>query len=221
MNPQRRSALAALTSLALVIAATPLRAADKVPREGTEYRLVSPPQSADDRARVEVIEFFSYACPHCFSFEPLIMSWSKQLPADVVLRRVPVLFRPDWIPVAMLYYTLEVLDELGRMHQVVFNAIHKEKQNLSTPAGVADFMERNGVPRNKFTETYSSFAVQTRTQRSGKLQSAYKVDEVPMMAVDGLFVTSNSMVGGAHEAVFPVLDYLIGEARKRRKLSKT
>jgi thiol:disulfide interchange protein DsbA len=104
---------------------------------------------------------------------------------------------------------------------LIFDAIHKDHQVLATEAAIGDFLEKNGVPRKKFTEAFESFSVQSKVQRSIQLQSAYKLDGVPAMGVDGRYVTNNVMVGGRHEAVLPVVDYLIGEARKLHKLPKT
>src|SRR5256885_2114922 len=57
--------------------------------EGTDYRKVEPRQPTDSPGKIEVIEFFSYACPHCNEFYPLVSIWQAKLPKNVVFRRVP------------------------------------------------------------------------------------------------------------------------------------
>ena len=52
----------------------------------------------DALPRIEVVDFFWYSCPHCNAFEPLLQAWSRKLPEDVVLRRVPAAFRDDMVP---------------------------------------------------------------------------------------------------------------------------
>jgi protein dithiol oxidoreductase (disulfide-forming) len=219
MNVLRRKALAAAPFL-LTLAASPLRALaqDTVPAEGKEYRAVSPPLAPESKTKVEVIEFFSYACPHCYAFEPVIEPWIAKLPPVVTFTRVPVLFYESWVPLARLYYTLDALGEVKRLHGTVFDAIHKEHQRLIDEAGIGAFLEKQGVPRKKFTDAWNSFSVQSRMPRVAQLLAAYNIDAVPEIAVDGRYVTSNTMVGGSHEAVLPVVDYLIAQARKTRKL---
>jgi thiol:disulfide interchange protein DsbA len=80
------------------------------PAEGTHYVRLQQPAAVAAAGKLEVVEFFWYECPHCNAFEPALEAWSKKLPADVVLRRVPVWFQE--VPFASqqrLFYTLEVL----------------------------------------------------------------------------------------------------------------
>lgn len=220
MNPIRRKLLVSVGWSALAGVGAPAFAQKPSPREGTEYRLVSPPLSPDDATKVEVIEFFSYACPHCFDFEPSIEPWIKALPAYVTFERVPVVYHETWLGPARLYYTLDALGENKRLDPAVFDAIHKEHLNLSSQEAIAKFLETKGIPQKKFADAYNSFSVQSKMRRGDRLQAEYKIDQVPELAIDGRFVTSNSMVGGKHEDVLPVADYLIELARKERKLPK-
>jgi thiol:disulfide interchange protein DsbA len=216
MKPYRRMLLAALASMLL---AAPVLA-QKKPEQGIDYNLISPSLPPESNTSVEVIEFFWYGCPHCYAFEPAITPWIKTLRGDVTFHRVPAVFHESWTPHAKLYYALEALGETDRLHKTVFDAIHQDKQQLATEASIAEFLEKHGIPRKKFTDAFNSFTVQSKIQRSLKLQAAYKIDGVPAMAVDGRYVTSNTMVGGSHGAVLPVVDYLIVEARKQKKLPK-
>jgi protein dithiol oxidoreductase (disulfide-forming) len=221
MNPFRRKVLASMGYGTLALAAAPVFAQDKGPRAGADYIVLSPPLPPESKTRVEVIEFFWYGCPHCYAFEPIIEPWIKKLSPEVLFHRIPAVFNDSWVPHAKLYYSLEILGEVDRLHGVIFDTIHKDHQILATESAIADFLEKNGVPRKKFTEAFESFSVQSKVQRSIQLQSAYKLDGVPAMGVDGRYVTNNVLVGGRHEAVLPVVDYLIGEARKLHKLPKT
>ncbi len=218
MNRFRRNALISLGSLPLALASLPAFAQKKVPQAGTEYRLVTPPLPPESKTRVEVLEFFWYGCPHCYAFEPVIEPWVKKLPADVMFSRMPTVFDKTWVPHAMLYYSLELLGEVDRMHAKVFDGIHQGHLQLANETAIADFLEKNGVARTKFVEAYRSFSVQSKVLRAGQLQKAYNIDSVPTMGVDGRYVTLATMVRNSHEAVLPVLDYLIVEARKYHKI---
>jgi thiol:disulfide interchange protein DsbA len=210
MNPSRRKILAA-TPLAIGLAAAPTLVFGQGtdPKEGTDYKPVSPQLPVENKAKIEVIEFFSYACPHCFAFEPTVEPWIKQLPPVVSFRRVPAIFFETWVPVARLYYALEVLGETERMNKIVFDAIHVEHQRLTTDAAVVDFMEKNGVLRNKFTDAYNSFTVQSKMPHTQQVFAAYNADAVPEFGVDGRYLAP---------AVLPTVDYLIAQSRKTRKL---
>ncbi len=222
MHPSRRHALLSLGSATLAVASgclpATLFAQQKTPEEGFEYRLLSPPLPPESASKVEVLEFFWYGCPHCYAFEPSIEPWIKTLPGDVLFRRIPAVFYEAWVPHAKLYYTLEVLGETERLHGAIFNAIHELHQPLITEAEIGTFLEAKGIPRKKFTSAWNSFSVQSKIQRSTRLQASYKIDGVPAMGVDGIYMTANTMTSdGKHESVLPVVDYLIIEARKQHK----
>ena len=118
----RRLALIA----AFLFATLPLYATAQMaaPQEGKEYLRLKNPQPVETGKNIEVIEFFSYGCPHCGEFEPILQNWLKTKPADVQFRRIPVMFQERWIPLAKMYYTLEALGEESRLSPEMFVAIH-------------------------------------------------------------------------------------------------
>src|SRR5262245_32614090 len=75
-------------------------------QEGKQYVRLKNPIPVETGKNIEVIEFFSYGCPHCADFEPILQGWLKTAPPDVQFRRVPVLFQEAWVPLAKIYYTL-------------------------------------------------------------------------------------------------------------------
>ncbi|HEU0199263.1 MAG TPA: thiol:disulfide interchange protein DsbA/DsbL, partial [Burkholderiaceae bacterium] len=131
MNMNRRRTL--LATLTLLAFATPLRlfaqAKGGQPSEGTEFRRVSPPQAVETGDKIEVLEFFWYGCPHCYSFMPSLEAWRAKLPADVEYRRLPVAFDNSRAAHTKIYYALEQLKRLD-LHEKVFRAIHVNKKNL-------------------------------------------------------------------------------------------
>ena len=99
-----------LLAAALAVLAPPSPAQ---PVEGSDYKKLEPPLPTDSPGKIEVIEFFSYGCPHCNAFHPLISAWAAKLPKDVVFKRVPVSFnRPQWINLARAYYALQATGDL-------------------------------------------------------------------------------------------------------------
>ena len=203
MNRVRRFTLGALLALS---AASAFGAA----QAGREYALIDPPQPSGAPGKVEVIEFFSFACPHCNHFEPALEAWRRNLPANVVLRRVPVIFgHGEWLPLAKLEIALEALGESDRLAGKVFHALHEEHINLGNPSICADWVAHQGVDRQKFLEAFNSFAVETRTQQANMKAQAYGIDQVPSLVVDGRFRTNPALAGGSNESTLAVVDELI------------
>ena len=185
-------------------------------QEGQDFELVNPPQ-ATEKGKIEVIEFFSYMCPHCDHFDPVLNNWLKNQPKDVVFRRIPVVFRPQWEAPARLFYTLEAMGELDKLHSAAFTAIHREGANLMTESGVTDWAVKKGLDRKKFSDTYNSFAVQSKAMGSKQKQGSYGIPGVPAMVVAGKYRTPDNFSGG-NEAMLKIVDDLI--VKSRNEMSK-
>lgn len=172
------------------------------------------PRSAP--GKIEVVEFFWYGCPHCYSFEPRVNAWSKNLPADVVFSKVPVRWpskRVNFEGHQKLYYTLEAMGKLATAHTKVFEAMHKDKKVLADDAQIFDFAQSIGLNREEFANVYKSFAVSTKCARAATLLEAYGPDGVPTLGIDGKFITSAS-IAGSEENALRVADALIKRQRQ-------
>lgn len=154
--------------------------------EGTDYRKIEPPQPAVSPGKIEVIEFFSYMCPHCKEFYPLVTTWAAKLPKNVVFRRVPVGFnRPPWINLARAYYALQASGDLDKLDGALFHAIHEEHLQLFDEPSLADWVAKNGGNADKFAAAYTSFGVNNQTVQADQLAEHYRIEAVPTMAVNG------------------------------------
>jgi thiol:disulfide interchange protein DsbA len=191
----------------------------KVPQELKDYVPLRPPQPTENANKIEVLEFFQYTCPHCYSYDPVLAAWRKTLPADVEYRRNPIAWDQSTAPHVRIYYTLEALKRTDEMHGKVFRAIQVDRRPLLKPDEIADFMAANGIDRKLWLDTYNSFTVNARTNRASQVWKAYRVDGTPSVAVDGKWLTAPSMVG-TREGSLAVLDYLIGRARNERQGKK-
>ena len=189
-------------------------AAQGGPVEGTHYtKLAQPVAVSVPAGKIEVVEFFSYGCPHCFALEPTLEAWAKRLPNDVVFKCVPVGFNALYENYQKIYYALEAMGQVDAMHHKVFNAIHQQRQRLDKEADIAAFMTANGVDGNKFLEQYKSFSVQAKAKQAQQLSQAYKIDGVPAMGVQGRYITSGSQAG-SNERALAVTDALVQSVRK-------
>src|SRR6218665_728173 len=146
----------------------------KAAKAGTDYLVLDKSAGVEaPQGKIEVVEFFWYACPHCNSFEPALEAWVKQLPKDVAFRRAPVSFRSDFVPLQKLYYTLEALNLVEALHRKAFYAIHVEKQRLNSDDTVLAWAaKQQGVDQAKFVEAYNSFNVSTKVRKATHLQHA-------------------------------------------------
>lgn len=188
---------------------------------GRDYRVLSTPQPAASGARIEVLEFFWYGCPHCNSLQPSLSAWLKRKPADVEFKRMPAVFQDSWVPLTKAYYTIEAMGLVDRLHHDVFAAIHEKKMRLQDQKLLFDWVAKQGVDREKFAQTYNSFAVQTRAQRAKEVTAKYDIPGTPALVVDGKYLTAPSLVLNPDNSInydryFKVLDEVIALARKTR-----
>jgi len=215
MSLTRRHLLLAVSTVPCLAFAQAVSA----PKEGKDFRPVSPPQPVENGNKIEVLEFFQYTCPHCMSYEPVLEGWRKRLPADVEYRRIPISWDQTNLPHVRTYFTLEALGKVNELHTKVFRAVQLQRQPMLKPDEIADFMASNGIDRKQWLDAYNSFSVGARANRAGQVWRAYKIDGTPAMAVDGKWVTAPSMVG-SREGSLTVLDYLIQRARSERTSKK-
>lgn len=182
---------------------------------GKDYRRLEKPQPVETGKKIEVIEFFSFSCPHCKDMEPILTAWIKHLPADVQLRRIPAQFSPIWVGTAKVWYTLEGLGE-ERLVPGVFNAIHGQNVRLDQDKVFFDWAVTQGLDRKKVEDMYNSFAVNGKVARAKTLVQSYNVQSVPIFVVDGKYSTETGQAK-RHEDIPGLLEKLIDRARAERK----
>jgi thiol:disulfide interchange protein DsbA len=205
--------LGSLAAGALALNPSSLFAQGGAPRAGVDYvQLGKPVPSEAPAGKIEVIEFFWYNCPHCNAFEPSLAAWVKALPKDVAFRRVPIAFRDDFAPQQRLYFALEAMGLLDKMHARVFAAIHDEKQVLTTGEAITNWMVKQGIDKVKFTEQFNSFSATTKASRARQTQDAYQIEGVPALGVAGRFYTDGSMAKSMDRAL-SVVDFLVAQSR--------
>ena len=164
---------------------------------------------------VEVIEFFWYECPHCNAFEPLLVQWLHRLPPDVQFRHVPVGFTPRHVATQRLFYALQALGELERLHAKVFDAIHRRSRRLSSEDAQRRFVAAEGVDEARFLEVLRSSGVATQVEAATRLADAYDVDSVPTLGIHGRFATGPAMTS-SRQRTLAVADALIERCREGR-----
>ena len=207
-------AAAALLALACVAGAA--HAQDIRARQNLEYRLIAP-QPVETGDRIEVIEFFWYGCPYCNELQPALQGWIRRKPADVALRRVPAILRESWAPHARIFYTLEELGEVERLHLKVYESYHVERLHMSKPDVAVEWAAKNGIDRKRWLETYRSPAIDSKVQHAKVLSAAYTIQVTPTLVVEGRYLTSGDNVPCCDVGdIVPILEDVIRLARQQR-----
>jgi thiol:disulfide interchange protein DsbA len=193
--------------------------AANAPVEGKHYLRVNPPVLSGGDGKIEVIEFFWYGCPHCYAFESALDAWSKRLPADVAFKRVPVAFRQEpFVVHQKLFYTLESMGLVEKLHRKVFDEIHlnrdasDQKPRLANVEQVGAFAEKQGLDKAQFLSVFNSFSINTKAGQAQKLTTGYQIDGVPALGVQGRFYTSGGAAGDMDKAL-SVTEFLIQKVR--------
>ncbi len=203
-----------------------LPAAAKLPAgkwlAGTNYRPLAPAQPTDVAPdKVEVIEMFWYACPHCYALDPYLESWRKSKPAYIEFRRIPVTWGAVHRAHAQLFYTLQALGKEEAVHAAVFSEMNEKKNYMfaqgdereSLAAQVA-FIKSQGISEADFMNAYNSFSVQTNMQKGDELMRRYKVEGVPLLVINGKYVTDVSMAGSPANVISILNDLAASEKRR-------
>jgi thiol:disulfide interchange protein DsbA len=177
---------------------------------------LNPPQVVENDGKVEVLEFFGYGCIHCANLEPRLEAWSKKLPADVKLKRVPVSFAIRGLDSIPLFYTLEAMGLQEKLHQKIFDAANVENVILGNPATLNSWLEKQGVDTKKFEQMQKSFSVQNKIARAKKMTEDYKIQATPTLIVNGRFSIQQT---AGPDKLFANIDQLIAEARVANKSS--
>jgi thiol:disulfide interchange protein DsbA len=183
----RSLTLAVLSLAAVALGAGAPASAQLV--EGRDYRLVTPARPTSSPGKIEVVEFFSYACPHCARFNPLVSAWAAKQPKDVAFRRVAVSYgREAWMNLSRSYYALAATGDLKRLDAALFRAIHDEHQNLVDEQSIDDWVGKQGGDAARFASAYVSFGVNNQTVQADQMAEDFRIDGVPTLAVNGRYV---------------------------------
>jgi len=178
-------------------------------QEGSDFVRLSKPVAVDTApGQVEVLEFFAYSCIHCYRFEPLFAQWKAKQGPHVKARRVPVAFTEAFVPMQQLYYALESMNLVERLHEKVFQAIHVDKQRLTTTPAIMDWVKQQGVDMTAFNAAYTGFGVAGKVRRATQSQNAYQVEGTPSLGIGGRFYAQ-----GQGPRTLVVADALIAQLR--------
>lgn len=185
-------------------------------RAGKDYEELNFPQPVETGKKIEVREFFWYGCPACYSLEPVLNHWLKNKPANITFIRSPSIANPRWQFHARMYFALNTMGKVNKMHGRIFNAIHIDKKKLNSVEGVAKLLAAHGIKSEDFSRAYNSFGVRLKLKRAEQAGLKYEIHGVPTIIVDGKYRTSPSKAGG-EERMMRVINFLARKAAKERR----
>lgn len=176
-----------------------------------DYTVLANPQPSAAKGKVEVIEFFSYTCIHCYHLEPFLASWEKRLPADVSFRREQIVWEKPMEGFARLFATLNTTGAQATLHRPVFDAVMQQKINLGDEKVLTGWLKgRQGIDVARFMQVYQSFGTNAQVTRATKMTRDYGIEGTPTIVVAGKYAT----MAAAPERLLQVVDELIVKARK-------
>lgn len=188
--------------------------------EGKDYLPIAV-MGTDTVGNINVVEFFNYGCPACNLSEPSIDKWLKTKPASVSFERIPVLFHPEWINYTKAFYVAKALGVQAKISPAIFDAIHKQKQDLTNEKDLAKFFAQQGVSEADFESIFNfSPGMVAQTNRANSLMIAYLINptliakynwipEIPAFIVNGKYLVSLSLAKGDSNRMMQIVDYLL------------
>lgn len=191
-------------------------AASSEPVLNKDYTILATPVQTANPKKIEVISFFAYTCPHCYTYEKALEPWAAKLPADVDYKRVPVAWNDKFYHFSKTYYALEALNKLNPYHDIFFDAVIKEKKEFPDLGSIADYLASKGLNKEEFLKAAQSFAVKMKNDRAFKTWQAYNLDGTPANAVNGKYFTAPFMAG-TREGAIDVMNFLIEKERNAKK----
>ena len=180
---------------------------------GTHYQRFPAAQGTSSSPDlIEVAEIFWYGCPHCYTVDPYLENWRKNLPDDVSFVRIPAVWNSVLQIHARAFYTAEALDVVAELHSPIFREIHNNQNSLDSQEALAEFFGQYGVEADAFNAAYESFAVNTKLNRADELSRRYRIASVPTVVINGKYTTDVGMAGGYDELI-DLIDDLVATER--------
>jgi len=176
--------------------------------DGVHYKATPVRLATNSDEKIEVIELFSYSCPHCFNLDPQVQLWKETLPENVTFKHVPAIFRDSWLQLARVFYAAEATGDLEKLHPLLFNAIHVEKRRLQTEEQLLDFVAEQGIDREAFAKTMKSMSVVAKVKKALMLSQTSGITGVPAMIVNGQYRTDAPLAGSMSD-MLKTVDFLI------------
>jgi thiol:disulfide interchange protein DsbA len=193
--------------------------------QGQNYFLLQPAQPTSvGPGKIEVTEVFSYACPACNRFYPIVDKLKAALPANAEMTFVPAAFNQaeDWPMFQRAFFAAQSMGIDRKTHDAMFDAVWKTGElavvepgtdRLRSPAPKIEdaarwYAKTAGINADTFVTTANSFGVDTKTRQADQYIRAAQVDQTPTIIVNGKYRVTVGSAGGDDKIIDLVL-YLV------------
>ncbi len=198
-----------LLAATCMLLATPSAHAQQY-QAGKHYTLIEPAVNTQtEQGQIEVVEVFSYACPHCYHFQPHVDQWLSDKPDYVTFRRVAAQFNPTYEVFARAFVTADMMGLVDQAHEPMFAALHDERRKFRSMQDVAGFYAEHGADKGRFLSTAESFAVVTRMNKEAKDTRDYGLRGTPSLVVAGKYLISANKDVPSHSDLIKVMQHLV------------
>jgi thiol:disulfide interchange protein DsbA len=175
---------------------------------GTDYQQLANLYNTANTEQVVVYEFFSYACRHCYTFEPFINKWLETKPDYVKLVRVPLSFNPSWANFQKAFLTAKSMGLVEKTHSELFDAIHKKNVRFNTINQLANwYANETGVNEQEFLSTANSFILDSNQRQADKMGALMQITSTPTLVINGKYFASKN--NHNRDEIMKILDFLI------------
>ena len=188
-------------------------------QEGRDFIRLEAPVPTLDPTKIEIVEAFSFTCPHCYNFQPALDQWKKQQKPDIAVVQTHMQWSGGMKPYQRGFYTAVTLKIQDKIMIPVFEAIHKQNQYLDTPEKWAELLSAHGVTKEAVISTYKSDAITDMINKADARIRAFKISSTPQLVVDGKYVipTPDGITeADAHRKMLAIVDYLVVKIRAER-----
>jgi protein dithiol oxidoreductase (disulfide-forming) len=209
-----------LLALSLLLGAQLTLAQDEPYKEGVHYYKLDQASTATASGKVEVTELFSYACSHCNTFEPYLVSWNAKKPENVLYNRIGVAFgRKEWEMLARAYITAEMMGIADKSHVAMMDAIWKQGKQFRSLEDLADFYSGLGAERATFIANYQSFAADSQMRKSQHDVQLFGITGTPSLVVNRKYRVASNKDVRDFDAMLKVVDFLVAKESSAQDIS--
>ena len=184
-------------------------------QEGVQFTRLKQPMPVGSGAQIEVLEVFSYACPHCGHLEPTMETWRKNMPKNAKFTALPAIFQESWAAYARAYYAAEQLQILEKTHSAMFKALYEQNKQFKSVEDMANWYAAYGVTAKQFTDAFTAPGMEAKLKRVMELTPRYEVAGTPTLIIDGKYSFDVTSAGGI-DKVSALLNFLINKAAAER-----
>lgn len=188
-------------------------------QEGVQFTRLKQPMPVSSGAQIEVLEVFSYACPHCAHLEPTMEAWRKTMPKNAKFTAMPAIFHDSWAAYARAYYAAEQLKIVEKTHGALFKAIYEQNKQFNNVDDMAKWYAGYGVTAKQFTDAFTAPGMEAKLKRVLELTPRYEVGGTPTLVIDGKYSFDVTSAGGM-DRVTGLLNFLIQKAASERVAPK-